>query len=60
MKKRPLFYLFCFAAITEGLVITSCDDDDNYTGAAPDEITAHYSNKLSITVLPKVYALLNQ
>lgn len=46
MKKRPLFYLFCFIAIAGGLLITSCNDDD-YAGATPDEITAHYSNKLS-------------
>lgn len=46
MKKRPLFYLFCVVAIIGGLFVTSCNDDD-YPGAAPDEITAHYSNKLS-------------
>ena len=46
MKKRPLFYLFCMAASLGGLFVTSCNDDD-YPGAAPDEITAHYSNKLS-------------
>lgn len=46
MKKRPLFYLFCVVAIIGGLFVTSCNDDD-YPGAAPDEITAQYSNKLS-------------
>ena len=46
MKKRPLFYLFCMVASLGGLFVTSCNDDD-YPGAAPDEITAHYSNKLS-------------
>ena len=46
MKKRPLFYLFCMVASIGGLFLTSCNDDD-YAGAAPDEITAHYSNKLS-------------
>lgn len=46
MKKRPLFYLFCIVALSGGLFVSSCNDDD-YPGAAPDEITAHYSNKLS-------------
>lgn len=46
MKKRPLSYLFCIIALMGGLFVTSCNDDD-YPGAAPDEITAHYSNKLS-------------
>lgn len=46
MKKRPLFYLFCMVASFGGLFVTSCNDDD-YPGAAPDEITAHYSSKLS-------------
>ena len=46
MKKRPLFYLFCMVASIGGIFLTSCNDDD-YAGAAPDEITAHYSNKLS-------------
>lgn len=46
MKKRPLFYLTCIVAIIGGLSIASCNDDD-YPGAAPDEITAHYSNKLA-------------
>ncbi|EKU89314.1 hypothetical protein [Bacteroides oleiciplenus] len=41
MKKRPLFYLFCIVA-TIGLLITFCNDDD-YPGAAPGEITAHYN-----------------
>lgn len=46
MKKRPLFYLFCIVATIGGLFVSSCSDND-YPGAAPDEITAHYSNKLS-------------
>lgn len=46
MKKRPLFHLLCVVALSGGLFVTSCNDDD-YPGAAPDEITAHYSNKLS-------------
>lgn len=46
MKKRPLFYLFCIVATIGGLFVSSCNDDD-YPGATPDEITAHYSNKLS-------------
>lgn len=46
MKKRPLFCLFGVVALSGGLLVSSCNDDD-YPGAAPDEITAHYSNKLS-------------
>lgn len=46
MKKRPLFYLFHIVVLIGGLLLTSCNDDD-YPGATPEEITAHYSNKLS-------------
>lgn len=46
MKKRTLFYSFCIVVLTGGMLVTSCNDDDN-PGATPDEITAHYSNKLS-------------
>lgn len=46
MKKRPLFYFTCIVAILGASFITSCNDDD-YPGAAPDEITAQYGNKLA-------------